>query len=96
MYTYLIGWSKHDKWYYGVRIANSVSPEEDLWKVYFTSSKHVQEFRMTHGEPDVVQVRRRFTDAKKAELWEYKVLHRLDVIHNERWLNNSFHLSVFR
>lgn len=43
-YTYLIGWSEYDIWYYGVRYAKGCNPA-DLWVKYFTSSKFVREFR---------------------------------------------------
>jgi hypothetical protein len=46
----------------------------DLWKSYFTSSKHVHEFREKYGEPDIVQVRRIFEDKESAIAWEEKVL----------------------
>ena len=47
-YTYIIGWSSLNKWYYGVRYAKNCKPE-DLWKTYFTSSKHVKEFLTGNG-----------------------------------------------
>jgi hypothetical protein len=58
-YTYLIGWTKHNKWYYGCQYANGqrVANPSNLWTTYFTSSKHVKECRELYGEPDVVQVR---------------------------------------
>lgn len=48
-YTYLIGWSKLNKWYYGSRTAKNCHPSE-LWIKYFTSSKFVKEFRRLYGE----------------------------------------------
>lgn len=36
-YTYLIGWSKHNIWYYGKRTAKNCHPN-DFWVTYFTSS----------------------------------------------------------
>lgn len=78
-----------DKWYYGVRTANTDRPENDLWVYYFTSSKYVKEIRLKHGEPDVIEIRREFIDPNKAALWESKVLTRLDVRHNEKWVNKS-------
>lgn len=42
-FTYLIGWSKYDKWYYGVRFAKGCNPD-DLWNTYFTSSGILHEF----------------------------------------------------
>lgn len=91
-FTYLIGWSKLNKWYYGVRYAKNCNPT-DLWSIYFTSSKFVKQFRKDHGEPDVTQVRRVFASSKHAKRWEDKVLARLKVSTNEKWLNTSTNYS---
>jgi hypothetical protein len=85
-YTYLIGWSNLNKFYYGVRYSINCNPS-DLWKTYFTSSKKVAFFRKQHGEPDVIQVRKVFEKVDKAIIWEKKVLKRLNVLNEERWLN---------
>lgn len=87
-YTYLIGWSKHDKFYYGARWAKGCSPD-DLWNTYFTSSKHVKAFRKKHGEPDIIQVRKVFDDVDKCKLHERKALEKLDVLNNDKWLNKN-------
>lgn len=87
-YTYLIGWSQHSKYYYGVRYAKNCTPS-DLWVTYFTSSKLVQDMRLKHGEPDIIQVRRTFEDRDSAVFWEQKVLSKLDVINNPLWLNQN-------
>jgi hypothetical protein len=87
-YTYLIGWSIHNKWYYGVRYAKNCKPEE-LWKTYFTSSKHVKQFRLKRGEPDIIEIRKIFKDKYKAVLWEQKVLKRLNVEKNKKFLNTK-------
>lgn len=92
-YTYLIGWSKHNKWYYGCRFAKKCKPS-DLWTTYFTSSKHVKRFRELHGEPDVIEIRKTFEDVDKCRLWEEKVLKRSDVINKEKWLNISNNRQV--
>lgn len=86
-YTYLIGWSTLGKWYYGVRYANKVDPESDLWGKYFTSSKIVKAMRKEHGEPDVVQVRRKFDDPERARHWEERVLRRMNCVKSESWIN---------
>lgn len=52
-YTYLIGWSNQNKWYYGVRTAKNCHPG-DLWTTYFTSSKYVKQFITQYGEPDII------------------------------------------
>ena len=88
-YTYLIGWSNHNLWYYGVRTGNRTRPEKDLWTRYFTSSKSVKKYRKILGEPDVVQVRRTFSNTNTAIKWELKVLQRLKVLKKEKWLNRA-------
>lgn len=87
-YTYLIGWSKHNVFYYGARWAKDCSPN-DLWKTYFTSSKHVKKFRDLHGEPDIIQIRKIFEDSKTAKIWEERVLRRMNVINDSRFLNKN-------
>jgi hypothetical protein len=87
-FTYLIGWSELDKWYYGVKFAKGCHPD-DLWVTYFTSSKVVQDMREKHGEPDIIQIRRTFTSGKNAINWETKVLKRIKVLYNDCWLNQS-------
>jgi hypothetical protein len=85
-YTYLIGWSKLDKWYYGVRYSKQARTDE-LWVKYFTSSKHVARFRNKHGEPDVIQVRKTFKDKQEAIDWEQRVLRRMNVEKDSRFIN---------
>jgi len=87
-YTYLIGWTAHNKWYYGVRAARNCNPS-DLWVTYFTSSKHVKKFIEVYGKPDVILIRKIFDSSSKAYVWERKVLIRLKVIGNNKWLNRS-------
>lgn len=92
-YTYLIGWSSLNKWYYGVRFAKSCSPS-DLWVTYFTSSKIVKQYRKEYGEPDVIQVRQTFTCADAARRWETRVLQRLNVIESTVWLNKTDNIAI--
>lgn len=84
-YTYLVGWSKQNVWYYGVRTAKNCNPA-DFWVRYFTSSKHVKSFRASYGEPDVLQIRKTFDSSTKALVWEEKVIRRV-ALKSERWLN---------
>lgn len=88
-YTYLIGWSIIEKYYYGVEYAQKgkIANPANLWTTYFTSSKIIKQMRMEFGEPDIVKVRKVFDDARSSVLWEDKVLRRLDVLNNEKWLN---------
>lgn len=85
-YCYLIGWSNFNKFYYGVRYAKNCHPG-DLWKTYFTSSKHVKNFRNKHGDPDIIQIRKTFSEAKQAVYYEQKVLRLLNVEKNKKFLN---------
>jgi hypothetical protein len=87
-YTYLIGWSNLNIWYYGVRFQKDCNPD-DLWKSYFTSSKHVKKFIKDHGDPDVRTVRKIFEDSKSARYWEHKVLRRLNARDDNKFLNKT-------
>lgn len=87
-YTYLIGWTNLNKWYYGCRYADGCS-SDDLWKTYFTSSKYVFNFRKENGEPDIIKIRKVF-DCKIDSLeWEGRVLRKL-WNRREHWLNRKF------
>lgn len=88
-YTYLIGWSHLDLWYYGVEIKtqNGGANPKNLWTTYFTSSKRVAAMRKELGEPDIIQVRRTFSCRKAAVRWEQLVLHRMGVVRSKKWLN---------
>ena len=85
-FTYLIGWTKLNKFYYGVRHARDATPN-DLWTTYFTSSNKVDQLRHQHGEPDIIQVRKTFKTREDAVRWEYKVLRRLNVLNESKWVN---------
>lgn len=87
-YTYLVGWSKHNKYYYGARWAKGCTPD-DLWTTYFTSSTHVKDFCKQHGNPDIIQVRKVFDTIDKCRMHEYKVLERLHVLTKDKWLNKN-------
>jgi hypothetical protein len=91
-YTYLIGWSTLDKWYYGVRYSKKCHPD-DLWNPYKTSSKLVAKFIKKFGDPDVIIIRKTFDSVNKARCWEHKVLVRLNVINKDRWINGHDTIS---
>lgn len=93
-YTYLIGWTKHDLWYYGVQY-NSKARPENLWTTYFTSSKIVKTTREKYGEPDVIEVRKVFSNKDNARLWEHKVLRRIGARKSKRWLNQTDNLHHY-
>jgi len=92
-YTYLIGWSSQNLFYYGVRFSLKCHPQ-DLWEVYFTSSRHVTEARIKFGEPDIRQIRRTFNCKEDAVRWEAKVLRRIKAHQNKMFLNKTNNKSI--
>jgi len=92
-YTYLIGWPEHNKWYYGVRYADNCHPS-DLWNPYKTSSKTVQEYISLYGDPSIKQIRKVFLCKDSARIWENKVLKKLNVVFEDRWLNKTDNKSI--
>lgn len=89
-YTYLVYCVPIDKYYYGVRVAAKVIPTEDLWVKYFTSSKVIKRLREEHGDGAFkVEIRKTFNDANDAIRWEHKVLRRMRVVNDDRWINKS-------
>jgi len=92
-YTYFIGWSKHNKFYYGVRYAKNSNPKE-LWITYFTSSKHVKNYSAKYGNPDIIQIRKIFKNPDEARLWENRVLKRLKVVNNSKYLNATDNIAI--
>jgi len=89
-YTYLIGWSWLDIWYYGRRTAKGCHPDE-FWVKYWTSSDEVERYRELHGEPDIIIIKKTFGpgETDKCALWETKVLRRLDAAHHPKMLNKK-------
>jgi len=92
-YTYRIKWSSTGMSYYGVRYAKNCHPS-DLWVTYFTSSKYVQQYRATHGEPDIIEIRKISSDINFIRLWEHRVLTRLNVIHRTDYLNAGTGMGI--
>lgn len=95
-YTYFIGWSALNKYYYGVRYARSHSclyetgcHPDDLMITYFTSSPTVKSFINQHGLPDIIQVRRVFDNKESACIWEQKVLRRMGVAQRDDFINEN-------
>jgi hypothetical protein len=92
-YTYLIGWSDHDKWYYGVRYGKKCHPS-DLFVTYFTSSKWVKRLIKEHGNPDIIQIRKVFDSKENSCIHEHKVLTRVGIIGNNRWINKTTNKAI--
>lgn len=87
-YTYRIGWQNKNLHYYGVRHAKNCCPT-DLWKKYFTSSNIVKNTVKKLGNPDIIEVRKKFNNVNDALEWERKVLKKLNVLENKNWLNSN-------
>jgi len=92
-YTYLIGWPEFDRWYYGVRYARNCDPS-DFWNPYQTSSQSVKSFIQEHGDPSIKLIRKTFDNAKSARLWENRVLKRMKVVDDGRWLNKTDNVAI--
>jgi hypothetical protein len=90
-YTYLIGWSWLNTYYYGAEYGNGIkiANPSNLWVTYFTSSKYVKKFRELHGEPDIIQVRKTFETSSNTRLWEHKVLRRVKAVTRDDFLNKN-------
>jgi len=88
-YTYIIKFKLTGQVYYGVRFAKGCSPD-DLWKTYFTSSKVVKSLIKEHGkEAFDYEIRKTFDTADAAREWEEKVLQRMKVVSDDKWLNKT-------
>jgi hypothetical protein len=92
-FTYLIGWSNLNTWYYGVRYGKSCHPS-NLFTTYFTSSKHVKKFILKNGMPDVVQIRKIFNNIVDARKWEDKVIIRMKMTKLKKFLNRCSSKSI--
>lgn len=88
-FSYLVTHLPSGLRYYGARWAQGCHPK-DLWTTYFTSSKTVKELLERDGpEAFSCEVRRTFSTRKKCEDWEQKVLTRLGIPRNPKWLNRA-------
>ena len=96
-YTYFIGWSKLEIYYYGIRVSAEREPEEDLWKNYFTSSYPVYAFRVIFGEPDIIKIHKKFgsdeymTRQQESKMIKYYLENSPNKVLNEKnieWVRN--------
>lgn len=88
-YTYLLKFIPENKFYYGVKYAKDCNPK-DFWVKYFTSSNVVKELIEKYGkESFVFEIRKVFDDEKQARKWERKVIKRMNIVNDSRFLNKS-------
>jgi hypothetical protein len=89
-YTYLIKHKPTNRVYYGMRAANKVLPEQDLWQHYFSSSPKVQQLIEETGRDSFdIEIRQVFETKEQAVAWETRVLRRCKVLHDARWINQN-------
>jgi len=96
-YCYLIGWPSINRYYFGVKFGIGSDPN-NFWKTYFTSSVLVKQYRKMYGEPTLIEIRKEFhpdhygsvsNAQEKAVEYENKVLRRMNMITDHRFLNCS-------
>lgn len=99
-YTYIIGWTSHNVWYFGSEsaIITKIAHPRNLWTTYFTSSELVSKFRQLHGDPDIVKVVKIYDTAEQARAAETAYLSRINAACRSNWLNqhngsDKFHTS---
>jgi len=85
-YTYALGWSKVNMWYYGVRYAQKCYVG-DIWVAYFTSSTLVEEFVKNNGNPDIIKICKIFENVDDAKAHEHKFLCRVKAKTNSKFIN---------
>jgi hypothetical protein len=95
-YTYYLYHVPTGKKYYGSRVANKCAPELDLWNKYFSSSDLVEALIKEYGRDSFQPfVKKVFETIEAARYWEDRVLHKLDVIHKDEWLNQAYASGPF-
>lgn len=88
-FTYCVTFIPTGQKYYGVRYAKNCHPTT-LWKSYFTSSTTIHKLINTHGiDAFTCEIRKLFTTAKDAVLYEHKFLTKINAAANPYWFNNS-------
>lgn len=95
-YTYLLRHIPTNTFYYGVEWKRGCDPK-NFWKTYFTSSKKIVPLLRTLFGDDSFEfeIRKIFSDKKKAVEWESKVLQRMRVIERpDVWLNRTNNRAI--
>lgn len=88
-FTYCITFKPTGQCYYGVRTRKNCHPGE-LWTTYFTSSKRVRRLIEEFGTSAFdFEIRQTFSNKADAIAWEHRVLTKLDVVNNTKWLNEN-------
>lgn len=72
--------------YYGVRYKENVTIDSIMF-TYFTSSKYVHNYIAQYGLPDIIEIRKTFSEKILAKMWEQKVISRGKFYMKDNWLN---------
>lgn len=98
-YTYYLIHQPTGKKYYGVEWKNGsggIANPENLWTIYFTSSRYVKGLIKKYGKDSfTAEVRKIFITAKEARDREDKVLRRLKAAERDDWINRSYASGAF-
>lgn len=90
-FTYLVKNKTTGLCYYGVRFGKNVETSS-LWSTYFTSSKIVKNLIQQFGKDDFeYEIRKIFDNKEDAIDWESKVLRRLKVLTNSKFINQDYY-----
>lgn len=93
-YIYLLHNKITNQVYYGCRYAKNCHPD-DLWTKYFTSSKYVKELISLYGKDSFeFEIRKTFNSQNESRQWEHRVLRRMKVIKDTRFLNQTDNISI--
>lgn len=93
-YTYLIKHLPSNRVYYGCRFSKDCHPD-DLWKTYFTSSKHVKKLIEKDGKDSFIfEIRKTFESIGECRNWENRVLLKMNVIKRDIFINKTNNKSI--
>lgn len=87
-FTYLLGWSKSNMFYYGVRYAKNCLPTQ-LFTKYFTSSNIVKQYIVDEGVPDTIIIDKIFKNSNAAREYECLFLKFYKATTHENFLNKT-------
>lgn len=92
-YVYRITNTVTQEFYYGYRYRNQkleIAPSDDLWVVYFTSSKRIKRDIEKYGIHSFVPVIL-YEDIDSVKCWRYEQQLIKDAWYNQKLLNGKFH-----
>lgn len=97
-YTYLLKFNINNqiKYYYGVRYRNvelNLTPENDLFKKYFTSSKIVKNLLKENILPEKIIIHKTFSSINEACKFEINFLNKLNAKNRKDFLNQVNHFD---